>query len=144
MRRQRAAGMQLLLVKLVLAIGFFALIAAVCIRLFSAAGLTAADSRAKSRAVLAAESAAECFKAAGGDLEKTAAYLGAAAGQENTLILYYDADWQPQAEAGLYRLELRRSQEPGGLALAEIQVSGGRTEALLFALQAASAGEVLP
>ena len=143
MRRQQA-GMQLFLVELVLAIGFFAMIAAVCVRLFAAAGLTAADSRAKSQAVLAAESAAECFKAAGGDLEKTAAYLGADAGQEDTLILYYDEDWQLQTEPGTYRLKLQRSQEPEGLALADIRVSDGQTETLLFTLQAASAGEVLP
>lgn len=139
---RRGTGMQLMLVEMIFAIGFFAVIAAVCVSLFAGAWQTAAVSRAKTGAVSAAVSAAECFKAAGGDAAETAGYLGAAPTAGDTLTLYYNDDWETTDTGGVYRLEILFSDGENGLHCADITVFDGAD--VLFALSAASAGEVLP
>jgi hypothetical protein len=76
----------LFLMELVIAIGFFAVASAVCAELFANAHTTSKKGSDLSMAVVAAESAAEEFKASPD------------AGVPGTSVtLYYDSDWQPAA-----------------------------------------------
>lgn len=141
--KQKPAGMQLMLVEMIFAIGFFAVIAAVCVSLFAGAWQTAAESREETGAILAAQSAAECFKYAGGDLQKAAVYLGADVTESGTLTLGYDSDWEISDGDAAYRLEMSAKREENGLLTANISVTDKKA-GVLFTLTAATCGEVLP
>jgi len=70
------AGKNLLFAELIIVILFFSVAAAGCVMLFAEAYKDGAYSRDLSAAMVEAQNAAECFKAAEGDLEKTAELLG--------------------------------------------------------------------
>ena len=76
-------------IELLISVGIFTLCAAVCVGLFVRSELMSRDSAELNRAVTEARSAAECFKAAGGDLEETARLTGGEV-SGNTLLLRYD------------------------------------------------------
>lgn len=63
-------------IELMISVGIFSLCAAICVGLFVRAEVMSQDSADLSRAVAEARNAAECFKAAGGDLEQTALLTG--------------------------------------------------------------------
>lgn len=112
MKRRIVSGYGPSLFELVIAIGFFALFAAVFVRLFLSARTIAARSADVSSAVIAAQNAAECFKA------------GAAP------ELYYDELWRPAEQAGAaFRLSLAESAS-GGVATEQISVHNAAGETL--------------
>lgn len=115
--------------ELILVILCFAVSAAVCLRVFVSAKLTADRSRDLSAAVLAAENAAECWKASAGDLEACAAFLGAG-NNGDTLIQTFDGDWRVTDGAAKYRLYLKAQN-----AQASITVTDTDGEAI-FSLKA--------
>ena len=94
-------------IELLIAVGIFSLCAAICVGLFVRAEVMSRDSADLNRAVTEARSAAECFKAAGGDLAETARLMGGelAGGK---LYLEYDGNWNKLAPgtAGAYELQL--------------------------------------
>ena len=102
--RRASSRTGLFLMELTLVILFFSLSAAVSMQVFAAAKNTADGSRDLSAAVLAAESAAECWKASGGDLDACVALMDAEL-RENSLSQSYDENWQRGGEA--YTLTLR-------------------------------------
>ena len=63
-------------IELLIAVGVFSLCAAICVGLFVRSEIISQDSADLNQAVTAARSASECFKAAGGDLERTAELTG--------------------------------------------------------------------
>jgi len=75
MRGRTLSGSGLFLIELMLAILIFALAAAICLRIFVTADYISTESIQLNRAVLAAQSSAEAFKATGGDLNETAKLL---------------------------------------------------------------------
>ena len=85
-------------IELLIAVGVFSLCAAICVGLFVRSEIMSQDSADLNRAVSEARSIADCFKAAGGDLEKTAELTG---GQivENTIFVSFDDNWE-KLEAG--------------------------------------------
>lgn len=96
MKRNIRSGYGLTLFELIIVIGFFAVFAAVFVRLFFGAKQRADQSANETRAVIAAENAAECFKAG------------------KVPALYYDENWRPAGPAGTaYRLVLNRSSANG-------------------------------
>jgi len=102
----------LFLIEQLIVIAVFAVCAAACIRILTAAYFTANDSQATSHAVLRAESAAEVFKAVDGDLAAVARIMGAdsASGghQSDFIVIYYDSSWQLSDEStASYVLNLR-------------------------------------
>lgn len=104
MKQNIRPGYGLALLELVIVIGFFAAFAGVFVRLFFGAKQRADQSASEVRAVIAAENAAECFKA----------------GEEPTL--YYDEKWHPASSAGAaYKLVLA-SSSANGVAEEEITV----------------------
>jgi len=96
----------LFLMELILVILCFAVSAAICLRVFVSAKQTADRSRDLSAAVLAAENAAECWKASAGDLGECAAFLNVEE-DGNTLIQTFDSDWQLTDGNVEYRLYLK-------------------------------------
>ncbi len=92
-----------LLTELTLMLLVFALCAAVCLSIFASARTIADGSAALSRASLWAQSAAECYKAAGGDVGAAAELLGleregrSAAGEREGLTLTVSPSGDRQA-----------------------------------------------
>ncbi len=82
----------LFLTELIIMILFFSVSAAVCMRLFASAHTMSKDSRDLSSAVMEAQSAAECFKSAGGDISGSASILGASV-TDSGFVINYDSDW---------------------------------------------------
>lgn len=93
MERIKPTRSGLFAIELLIAVGVFSLCAAICVGLFVRSEVMSQDSADLNRAVSEARSAAECFKAAGGDLERTAQLTG---GQMmgDTVCISYDEGWE--------------------------------------------------
>ena len=91
----------LFLIEQLIVIAVFAICAVACISILTAAYFNANDSKATSHAILKAESAAEVFKATGGNHSITSDILGGTRGMKNqypAIVVYYDNEWQPGSE----------------------------------------------
>ena len=92
--------------ELIVAIMFFSLAAAVCVRLFVGAHSLSERTRDINNATIWCQNLAEAFTGQGGDLEKIAdlfpgAYITSSAdgdGSEGTLILFFDQSWERLTE----------------------------------------------
>lgn len=91
-----------------------------------------------SNAVMAARSAASCYKAADGDLQRTAALLE---GQQDgtQCVVYYDHQWQ-QVEQPVQKGFLLQLAEPEQSGEAVITVQEQKNEAVIFQLQVKAGG----
>lgn len=76
----------LFLIELLLALLFFSVTSAVCMKIFGTSAVLTRQKRDRDAAVKASVCAAECLKAADGDLEKTEELLGGAAVFENGVL----------------------------------------------------------
>ena len=127
MERIKPTRSGLFAIELLIAVEVFSLCAAICVGLFVRSEVMSQDSAGLNRAVAEARSAAECFKAVGGDLEKTAELTGGSL-EDGKLRLYYDQDWQKVGGCGtgvemLFLLEL--IPETGAdFAAARLEISG--------------------
>jgi len=127
----------------VIVILIFAFCAAVCVRIFAGSYLMTAESRELTGALLAAENAAESYKAFSGNLEKVAEILnGETFDDGNTsVVAYYNKNWQSCIrEEAVYNLKItRRSGETGltDFAGCDIIVSA-ETGGEIFSLPAAA------
>ena len=82
----------LFLIELILMVLFFSLSAAICMRVFADAQVTSRNSKNLSNAALNVQSAAECYKATGGDFSEVSALLGAKE-EGGKITLSYSSDW---------------------------------------------------
>ena len=120
-------------IELLIAVGVFSLCAAICVGLFVRSEVMSRDSADLNRAVAEARSAAECFKAAGGDMEKTAELTG---GQviENTVCIAYDQTWSRLEAGGESAFDIALTFKPeDGYTAASLSVQRydrGETEAV--------------
>lgn len=92
----------LFLIEQLIVIAVFAICSAACIRILTSAYFFAIDSRELSRALLAAESGAECYKAAAGDVFIVAELLGGVSGNADgaeAAFIYYDRNWRVSGES---------------------------------------------
>ena len=93
----RRSGSTLFLMEQLIVIAVFALCAAACVSILTISFIYARDSRNMSRALTAAESAADSFKAFSGNTSQTADILNgfvySAAGGD-ALTVYFDENWQ--------------------------------------------------
>lgn len=112
MKRRIASGYGLSLFEIVIVIGFFAVFAAVFVRLFLSAHSTAARSADVSSAVIAAQNAAECFKA------------------DTAPQLWYDEQWRPTKQAGAAFALSLSSSDAGGVVTEKIDVRRAAGETL--------------
>ena len=90
--KERSKSLMLLL-EITVMILIFAFCAAVCLSLFASARRISKEADEATSAAMWAQSTAEVYKSAGGDLQRTAALIGATASGD-TLELGLDADWQ--------------------------------------------------
>jgi hypothetical protein len=99
MDKQRGSKLSLFLMELIVAILFFSLSAAVCVRLFTTAHLIAERTENLSSAVMWSQNLTESFMAMGGDLDEISHLYPDAYVTEDTLILFFDRDWEMVDEA---------------------------------------------
>lgn len=85
----------LTLMELMVMIAVFSLCAALCLQAFVKSDRVSRRNEARDRAVALCQSAAEVIRHTGGDFSAAAQRLGATAETEDTLLLFYGADWQP-------------------------------------------------
>lgn len=102
-------------IELLISVGVFSLCAAICVGLFVRSEVMSQDSANLNRAVIEARSAAECFKAAGGDLEETVRLIGGEIAAGETLFLEYDENWNKlgAGTVGAFELTLLPTPEDG-------------------------------
>lgn len=108
MQKRYASKSTLFLMELVIVLFFFALCAAICVSVFGSAQQMARDSHSLSDGVMAARSAASCYKSAEGDLEQTMVLLDGQWDGRNGIV-YYDKKWQPvhQKENSRYYMQIK-------------------------------------
>lgn len=93
--RTRHSSSGLFLIEIIIAIGFFSLACAVCVQLFVRSHLMSLESYELSHATICAQSAAEAFKAADGDVFHAAELLETDTAKDR-VIIYYDENWNRQ------------------------------------------------
>ena len=139
-QRIRPTRSGLFAIELLIAVGVFALCAAICIGLFVRAEVMSADSADLNRAVTEARSVAECFKAAGGDLDRTIELSDAGWVVDGSLFQPYDGDWSrisrssPSSDTAVvpaFYLTLEPRQEDGYTAGVLTVTRNGEAEPLL-------------
>lgn len=94
MNKQRGSNLSLFLMELIVAILFFSLSAAVCVRLFTGAHLMAERTENLSSSVIWSQNLSESFTAMKGDLDKISALYPDAYLTDDTLILFFDDNWE--------------------------------------------------
>lgn len=129
----------LLVIELLIATAVFSLCAAICTGLFVRADAVSRESAALSHAVAAAQNAAECFKAAGGDPARTAALAGGTVTADGTVVLGYDADWALTDDKPAYTVTLRPEAADGYRRASVIAADAQET---LYTLPAAAREDV--
>jgi len=109
----------LFLIEQLIVIAVFALCAAACVRILTAAYFSARESRDLSNALHTAESGAESFKATGGDVRKVSEILGGVTRSNfpeygaSSVIVYFNSDWVVCDEGSAnYKLLLVTGQDP--------------------------------
>ncbi|HBR07753.1 MAG TPA: hypothetical protein DD735_02515 [Clostridiales bacterium] len=123
----KRSGLPAILMELALMLLVFSLCAAVCLSVFAASRRTARESGELSSAAAWAQSAAEAYRYAEGDVEKAAALIGAEAAG-NGFARYFDGGWAAaDADEAAYTLTLSQTDA----ACARITVAGGG-KALFF------------
>lgn len=132
MRKQYASKSTLFLMELVVVLLFFSLCAAICVSLFGTAQQMARDSHSLSDSVVAARSAASCYKSAEGDGQQVMTMLDGQWDQQIGIV-YYDKRWQPvrTVEDSCYYLQLKPLAQAGE---AEITVYATGKDVPLFTL----------
>lgn len=138
MNKQHTSKSTLFLMELVLVVFFFSICAAICVNVFGSGQMMAKNSYHLSNAVMAARSAASCYKAADDDLQQTAALLE---GQQDgtQCVVYYDHQWQQVAQP-VQKGFLLQLAEPEQSGEAVITVREQKNEAVIFQLQVKAGG----
>ncbi len=111
------------LVELVINCLFFFIMAAVCLSVFARGHIIQESSHKLSMAILQAQSTAESFKAANGDIELFAKLIGAQS--EENLTVYYDENWAPISEDKAVYVALVHYENSGDMHKAQIDINSG-------------------
>lgn len=132
----KSAGLGPTLIELIIAVLLLSVASAICVKIFAGAKLISDSGADLSRASVEAQSAAECFKASGGDAEKTASLLGGTYNGKGFSVLY-DGDWNVSSQGDFILTGI--VSEEDGLKLCKITVADAKGE--IFGITAASHGE---
>ena len=111
----------LFLIELLLALLFFSVTSAVCMKIFGTSAVLTRQKRDRDAAVKTSVCAAECLKAADGDLEKTAELLGGAAVYENGVLT------QPCGDALTLRVTVKEQDTEYVICTVSVTVADGDT-----------------
>ena len=127
----------------------FALAAALCLQAFVKSDALSRRSEERDRAVLLCQSAAEAVRSAEGDFRRAAALLGTELWNEDSLSIFYGADWQMAVSKspGVYPLgytlgACRMEEDQPGLGRASVWMQNDETGEELFRLEVAWQEEV--
>jgi len=140
----------LFLIEQLIVVAVFAICAAACVRILTSAYYTARESRDVNNAIHVAESGAESYKAAAGDLDKTARILGGKTANIDgaaVALIFYDSKWsvcaenEPDAQYVLRMTSAGRDSRSPFLSSGELTVErlGGET-LLTFTIAATDGG----
>ena len=134
MRQQNRSKSTLFLMELIIVIFFFSICAAICVNVFGSAQQMARDSYNLSNAVMAARSAAGCYKSADGDIGAAVELLDGAMSADHGIV-YYDKEWQQVVSADESRFYLLIDPlERSGEAVVAV-FENDSSEDVLFQLQ---------
>ena len=115
----------------------FSVCAAICLSVFAASRETARESGELGNAAAWAQSAAEAYRAANGDIMEAAAYIGAEE-QDGGFACYFDASWARSGKDGAaYALFLEETGENA----ARIAVTDGEDPLFSLDVKAVAYGE---
>lgn len=128
MNRSRANS-SIFLIELAIVILIFSLCAAITMRVFAGAHQMTRESEALGRGVIAAQSLAECYKAASGDPAQTAALSGGAQ-DGNTVRVYYGGDWSRVQADAAYVVTLFKDGGYAEISVAPVLPDGGAGETI--------------
>jgi hypothetical protein len=132
---KRLQKSRLFFLELMVCMLFFCVCSAICLGVFARAHQMSAQSAAMTHALLRAESAAEAYKTADGDLSAAARWLDGSL-DGDTVTIYYDADWQTAArDTAAYVLTI--SSRDGNCPTAEVRVAAVDDETALCTLDTA-------
>lgn len=107
MKHQSARRSSLFLMELILAILFFSLASAVCIRLFVKAHTIGNDTQNLNRAVTQSQSAAEILSGCDGNLSDLQTFFPESRADGSQLTVYYTDTWSyTEASSYTYRMEI--------------------------------------
>ena len=120
----KRGGAGLLLTELLIAVMFFSLTSAICLRLFVSAYESSETSAELSRAIIEAQNMAETFKASDGDLARTAEILGAERLdiETDSLWLCFNSDWERDIENANYIALLSITDSSDSLSFATVVI----------------------
>jgi hypothetical protein len=126
----------LFLMEQLIVVAVFAVCAAACVKILTASFFMAEETRDINNAIKVAESSAESYKAAAGDIGTTARLMGGDAvsiGGADAVIMYYDEDWRACGEENAaYMLRLINGDSaPAQLAQGELSVEKLTGEVIL-------------
>lgn len=125
MTKRNSSKNSLFLMELIIVILFFSISAAICMQVFAASKLTSLHSRNLSSAVIAAENAAECYKASGGDCGELALMLAGntAMASSDSITVGYDGDWRRITGQGepSFELTLISNGEKADIEIVDLQ-----------------------
>lgn len=129
----------------------FALAAALCLQAFVKSDGISRQIEARDHAVVLAQSAAEAVRSTRGDFRAAAQLLGAEQQEEDSLLLFYGADWQYTGplSPGVYPFgytlgACRIAASVPGLGKASVWVQEDETGEELFRIEVAWQEEVVP
>ncbi len=131
--QQTSRKSSLFLMELIIVLFFFALCSAVCVNMFAKANIINRQSYELNKSIIAAQNAAQCFKAANSNTGKLADLLGGAA-DANAVKIGYDKNWQTtQTENAVYILNINIKKSNGNLNKADITVS--KADKVIYSLE---------
>jgi uncharacterized protein (DUF2147 family) len=140
--RRSVKKSSLFLMELTVAVLFFSICAAVCMRVFAAAKTNADYSRNLTNASIKAQSAAEGYKHSAGRLDAVAEILGGSV-EGNRVTVLYGPDWNRASDGESAAFILTLDQTDSGVYLKSALVTvvkAGETERL-FSITAETAGD---
>ena len=134
MENKRSSQLSLFLMELIVAIMFFSLSAAVCVRLFASAHVLAERTGNLESAIMWTQNLSEVYVSKDGDLEQIAslypdAYISRSSDNDSisSLILIFDKDWEPMAQGlsdASYEIILSSSIEDADKVYADANTYG--------------------
>lgn len=131
--QQTSRKSSLFLMELIIVLFFFALCAAVCLNMFAKASLINRQSYELNKSIIAAQNAAQCFKAANSNTGKMADLLCGTA-DTDAVKIGYDKNWQnTETENAVYIMNINIKKSNGNFNTAEITVS--KADKIIYSLE---------
>lgn len=131
----RKSGNALILLEIWIAILVFSIAATACVQVFIRANAYSEQGKDLSHAVIAAQNIAECYKANGGNIDRTAeSFRTKASGHR--FGLYYDANWDIVKFTAVYSAEIVSKSNINGAAMAQITLYHGAN--VIYTLEVAA------